>query len=470
MAGCDLADLDNDGFLDLGANSFGCCDGVWIYKNNGDGTWSKKAGALDLNSNMQFRFGDFDHDGQPDFIANNTQFDGQAGQVWKNTGNFTFSPMQTGLPLSSPFFKFDIKDVNGDGADDIGITTGGYPSVYTFDTLTQSWIAISNGLPTTNESLQNLAFNDMDADGFIDLVTYKSGLFTIYRGDGAGNWVQAATLTVPETTLYDLKLGDLDQNGYPDIVYWAKFQGSNRLRVYLQSSTFVIPGPVTGPITVCEGSTEQYSVPAAVGATSYTWTLPSGWSGNSTTESIVAEAGSTSGTISVVANSASGSSAPVSLFVNVISIDTTVVQSGNTLTSSMNGSWQWIDCIQGLPVPNAIDQSFTPEISGSYAVVINVNNCIDTSGCHEVLISNRIDLPEHFDVVVTGNQAGDELTIVSRIIIEDIFLINQVGQLIRSFPVMNTQAYLNTAGLSKGLYFLSIQSSSGKIIKKVMIE
>ena len=52
-------------------------------------------------------------------------------------------------------------------------------------------------------------------------MTYKSNLITIYEGDGAGSWMQAATLPIPETTGYVLKVADLDHNGYSDIVYWA---------------------------------------------------------------------------------------------------------------------------------------------------------------------------------------------------------------------------------------------------------
>jgi len=59
-------------------------------------------------------------------------------------------------------------------------------------------------------------------------------------------------------------------------------------------------------------STNSYSITPVSGATSYTWTLPNGWSGTSTTNSILATAG-TSGTISVTANNIFGSSPPRTL-------------------------------------------------------------------------------------------------------------------------------------------------------------
>jgi len=240
MFGCDLADVNNDGLLDLGANSFGCCDGVWIYKNNGNGTWTTLGGALNGNSSMQFRFGDFNRDGNTDFIVSNSQYNNQSCQVWENTGNSSFIPMNAGLPFTGGsgdyLYKMDVADVNHDGAADIAITYGGYARVYTYNTSTNAWANISSGLPTTSQSGLLVALGDLDKDGHVDLATYKSSLITFYKGNGSGNWAAAATLPIPETTGYDLKVADVDHNGYPDLVYWAKYNGSNMLRVYLQTT------------------------------------------------------------------------------------------------------------------------------------------------------------------------------------------------------------------------------------------
>jgi len=64
----------------------------------------------------------------------------------------------------------------------------------------------------------------------------------------------------------------------------------------------------TGNTEVCQGSSNTYSVSGATGATSYTWTLPSGWSGTSNISSINTIAGNTSGNVSVTANGACGGS------------------------------------------------------------------------------------------------------------------------------------------------------------------
>ena len=79
------------------------------------------------------------------------------------------------------------------------------------------------------------------------------------------------------------------------------------------------PTAIYGSATACQGTTQVYNVPPVPGATSYTWTLPEGWSGNSTSEIITAIAGTNGGTISVIANNMCGSGIQKTLNVSVTS-------------------------------------------------------------------------------------------------------------------------------------------------------
>ncbi|GEM_PF-4572023 len=58
---------------------------------------------------------------------------------------------------------------------------------------------------------------------------------------------------------------------------------------------------ISGLTSVCSGSTYEYSISAIVGASSYSWTLPSGWTGSSTSNSIIVTAGASNGNIQVSA-------------------------------------------------------------------------------------------------------------------------------------------------------------------------
>lgn len=104
------------------------------------------------------------------------------------------------------------------------------------------------------------------------------------------------------------------------------------------------PGTINGLQAVCENTVQTFSVAAVPGATSYTWTLPGGWTGSSATNSITATVGNTSGTVTVTADNTSGSSAPQTLAVTVNPFPAqpgtitgpAVVCAGSTVTYSLS--------------------------------------------------------------------------------------------------------------------------------------
>ncbi len=567
MEGCDFGDINNDGLLDLGANAFGCCDGVWIYENNGDGTWTTVGGALDLNSTGQFRFGDFNRDGKTDFVANNTYYQNQAFQIWQNTGNGQFSSMQNGIPFSDDYFYFDIGDINHDGAPDIALIYCGIPYVYTFDVFNNTWVSISNGLPTTSQNLWNIALGDMDGDGNLDLVTEKSYLITIYKGDGAGNWMQAATLPITETICRDIKLADFDHNGMADISYWAEINNTAFLRVYLNTfvspeswvravtplggefychgsvqfirwnsclpsgtaatvnlelsttgaagpfapiatnlpnngtyqwtvpgvssgdcfirytlnagantyidinnlpfsidtcgESYIIPGPINGNTVICPGSTNTYLVPQILNCTGYTWTLPSGWSGSSGTNSITLTAGTQGGILSVVAHFSNGNSAPLSLYINVTTVDTTLTQSGWTLTAVQDSAtYQWIDCSTGAPINGATQQSYTPSQNGTYAVILDLDGCKDTSSCRTVIVTGVEEVFGREEITLSPNPANNEILILSSLNIDVLELFPVTGNRLQHLEPGARKVTLDISTLPPGMYFIRVKTGN----------
>jgi hypothetical protein len=160
------------------------------------------------------------------------------------------------------------------------------------------------------------------------------------------------------------------------------------LRVFTTGNCIIPIQPQTiyGNISVCAGSTNTYNTNSVGGATSYSWSLPSGWSGNSTTNTINVIAGTTSGQVVVVANSACGSSPSQMIAVITNSVNTSVIQSGLTLTADAAGAaYQWINCNGNTPILNQTGQSFTAVSNGNYAVIVTQNNCSDTSACINIL-------------------------------------------------------------------------------------
>lgn len=76
------------------------------------------------------------------------------------------------------------------------------------------------------------------------------------------------------------------------------------------------PSLITGSTTPCQGSSQTYSVTNVSGVT-YTWVLPSGWTGTSATNSITVTVGATSGNVQVTPSNTCGSGTPQALAVTV---------------------------------------------------------------------------------------------------------------------------------------------------------
>ncbi len=238
MFGTDFADVDNDGDLDLGSNSFGCCAGVHVYLNHEDGTWAQSWGFVGGNSDMELMFGDVNNDGNVDLAARN-----QDGTVYFGDGAGNFTNADGNLPENS-WLGAALGDVDNDGGVDISFTTG-YPdegvAVWVWDDDSEEWVDFSGTLPATGGFGATQLF-DMNADGHVDLAAFGDGLFRLWLGDGAGNWTPDATFTTPPAgRCQALRVGgDVDHNGFPDVALvdeegsWPSYQ--NHLRCYRESS------------------------------------------------------------------------------------------------------------------------------------------------------------------------------------------------------------------------------------------
>ncbi|MGE0637613.1 MAG: T9SS type A sorting domain-containing protein [Bacteroidia bacterium] len=99
-----------------------------------------------------------------------------------------------------------------------------------------------------------------------------------------------------------------------------------------------------------------------------------------------------------------------SVFVTVVALpDTAVVQTGNQLDAVLSGAaYQWVDCSNGYAaVDGAVSQSFTPQASGSYAVIVTQNNCSDTSSCYPVLITGMDEVSANHIVIIYPNPSSE---------------------------------------------------------------
>jgi hypothetical protein len=242
MFGTDFADFNNDGLLDLVSVSFGGGSGVQVYLNNQDGTWEHSYGFLGGNSGMIVRTGDINNDGHMDFVANHTMGKAYFGD---GAGNFTIN--DNGLPTSGTSYAgIDMARSAAHGNFGLSyINSSGGVNVYFWNNDDQSWVNHSGNLPNSGP-YQFSQMHDMNNDGILDVMVFGYQQFQLWLGDEQGNWVEDAAMTTtgdPGNGNAMRAGGDLDHNGFPDLLFLAqKWSGGfiqtlrNELFVFAESS------------------------------------------------------------------------------------------------------------------------------------------------------------------------------------------------------------------------------------------
>jgi len=431
MFGVDFADVNNDGLLDIGSTSFGCCAGIHIYKNNGDGSWTQTDGATGGNAHNWIKFGDFDNDGNTDLMA---AWD--AGQVWKNDGTGFFNAMQNGIP-NYYWTEYDLADVNKDGAKDIGLVDmNGNLQVYTYNKNTNQWQSISTGLPQTG-NLIGISLDDMDMDGFVDVVAWQANTITIYKGNGGSSWTANGSISIAETQLSSLTTGDFDHDGYSDIAYMARANtGDNYLRVYLHS----VDAPKLDILAQYPNGMECFA-PGSVQFVNWTSSTLAGTTANVSIDF-----------------SSSGSSGPWS---NVVS------------SAPNSGTYQWIlpsvssnNCYLRYTIN---DGSSTKVVTTAQA--FGIGNCSMSSGIASGLASATLN------ATIYPNPAVNEANLHFNLSKESEVSISITNLLGEEMEVMNSKNYqpgfqniaLPVSELRQGIYFCNITLAKSKQTLKFVV-
>jgi hypothetical protein len=240
MFGTDFGDVDNDGDLDIGSISFGCCAGIHVYLNNLDDTWTHSWGILDNNASNIFQFGDINNDGYLDIA---TAY--QLGTIYFGDGTGQFTLKDLNLPPAGNVGRIGMSlgDVDGNGGKDLAyVDYSGGVHVFIWNDPEGQWTDWSENLPVSGTAeLSQLC--DMNADGDMDLAVFGNAVFQLWLGDGKGTWTADATFTT-QTNGYGHAFrtgGDIDHNGKPDLALvveigtWINYQ--NYLKCYKESSS-----------------------------------------------------------------------------------------------------------------------------------------------------------------------------------------------------------------------------------------
>jgi hypothetical protein len=262
-----LADVNNDGFLDVVAASNITPLGGVVLLNNHDGTLNQQPNLPVGTSCAGVGVLDFDNDGFADVILSASN--GSGGDRFRGLGNGSF---QHSGPAFGPAggAGMTLADLNSDGLPDVVMPAGGGSPVIYVEV--NAGGGVFNAAPNVPEPNIGTAFNvavaDVNGDGIPDLLVplQASNALAVHPGLGGAAFGAGVTYSVGGGPTA-VAVGDLNGDGVPDAVV-TNGNGSS-ISVLLG-----IPLPVIttqpSPLTLSRGQTAVFSV-AATGGTSFTW-------------------------------------------------------------------------------------------------------------------------------------------------------------------------------------------------------
>jgi hypothetical protein len=151
-----------------------------------------------------------------------------------------------------------------------------------------------------------------------------------------------------------------------------------------------------------------------------------------------------------------------------------IIMDGNSLSVNLSGSsYQWLDCNAGnAEILGATDQHFTPISNGSYAIIVNEQNCVDTSDCF-LFQSMGLFFDEKLNksqFEIYPNPFINQLTVASSF--KDVDLKYQFftthGQRIEVDYVIDKNGSLLVRNLHEGLYYIQVEQDGIKEFYKII--
>lgn len=233
-------------------------------------------------------------------------------------------------------------------------------------------------------------------------------------------------------------------------------------------------GTISGVASVCQGDNAMtYSVPDVAGAVSYLWTLPTGATGTSTSNTIVVNYGlsAVSGDVTVKGTNSCGDGgiSTLNIVVNPKPATPVISNSGNNvLLSDVASGNQWYD-LNGM-ITGATNQNYPVTANGSYHVIVSNATCAsESSNTIQITNTGIADIKTNSTINIYPNPAKNQInvTVDSKLIGSTYTVKDQIGRMVLSGKMNADNFTIELGGLSGGVYLFSVGETSKQTFKVV---
>ncbi len=244
--GCDFADVDGDGFIDLAVSNGNDIVQApnYVYLNAvGDLPHAASWVSDDLNFSGHCEFGDIDGDGFPELAVANYIAPGwqPAGvQVYANLAGVLAATPAWVSSDSFHTFRTTFGDADGDGDLDLAVATGeAYYGVYEPNRIYYNQAGVLATEPgwisADADASYDVQFVDIDADGDLDLAFLTTlGPVKIYENIAGTIQPLPFWTTSSSDNGNSFDFADVNQDGYLDLAVAYNFQlgGTGQYKIY----------------------------------------------------------------------------------------------------------------------------------------------------------------------------------------------------------------------------------------------
>jgi hypothetical protein len=159
---------------------------------------------------------------------------------------------------------------------------------------------------------------------------------------------------------------------------------------------------------------------------------------------------------------------------NINYVDPTVELNSTTLTAvATDVTYQWINCDDNSTIiDGATFQSFTPTVSGNYAVIMDDHKCSqDTSACQYVEVQlTGLDHLGAANIAIYPNPATDNVTVAfTESVTGTVAIVDIHGNIVSATAISSNKTTISTADLASGVYVVKIATDKGVYVKQLAI-